>query len=82
MPREMPAKGFYVYENVLTGQNVDVVYTTGQRGGADHKYYRVMGGVIWGWSKLLWTCVPCIKKMQEHYTFYPELPPGIPELPS
>ena len=56
--RQMPKKGFYVYDNNFTGDLVDVVYTTGVSGKGGHRYFR--SGIIntSGWVTLLWTCVP------------------------
>ena len=79
-PRIMPKEGYYVYKNKLTGPDVDVVYTTGVAGKGGHMYYRVMQGSVWGWSMLLWTCVPG-KQGIGAYTYYPQCPPGIPAKP-
>ena len=75
--RKMPPKGFYVYDNILEGDEVNVIYTTGVPGGGGHKYYRPKYGS--GWSTLLWTCVPGKEEIKLH-TYYPELPPGIPSI--
>lgn len=79
--RPMPKQGYYVYKNRLTGNNVNVVYTTGVPGKGGHMYYRVFNGNNWGWSKLLWTCVPSVEEAAMDYTYYPELPTGIPPKP-
>ena len=79
--RQMPKEGYYVYHNVLAGDFVDVVYTTGVAGKGGHMYYRVMQGDNWGWCKLLWTCVPSVAEAAASYTYYENCPPGIPEKP-
>jgi hypothetical protein len=78
MARTMPTAGYYVYQNILSGPDADVTYTTGIAGRGGHKYYRVMGGSTYGWCTLLWSCVPGLKDLAANYTYYPTLPPGIP----
>jgi len=83
--RIMPKQGYYVYMNQLTGTFVDVFYTTGVRGGGGHKWYRFDNGQCGtrdpktgsDWAVLLWTCVPGKERMKD-YTYYSNLPPGIP----
>ena len=80
-------RGYYVYNNILSGPNVDVVYTTGMRGGGGHCYYRIMQGIVPnpahtmggyknGWTTLLWTCVPG-KSRIGNYTYYSTCPKQI-----
>jgi hypothetical protein len=92
MARKMPPAGYYVYHNQLSGPSIDVVYTTGVRGGGGHCYYRVTAGQLPsshfqngkpkkfanGWTTLTWTCVPAADELKNHYTYYKTLPPGIP----
>lgn len=79
--RTMPPKGFYVYhggDTTLTAKGYkEIIYTTGERGGGNHKYCRCMGNVVMGgdnrleWATLLWSCVPSVEELQANYTFYP-----------
>ena len=78
----MPKEGYYVSNPDPEWDepgDIDVIYTTGIPGKGGHMYYRILFGHTSGWATLTWTCVPGIKKLAENYTYYPDLPPGIPE---
>lgn len=82
MPRQMPKAGYYKrHFNPLADKpgDVDIIYCTGTY--RQNRYYRILWGrVPDGWAKLDWTCVPTVKRMEENYDYYPDLPPGIPPI--
>jgi hypothetical protein len=89
-PRKLFAKqGYYVYQNMLTGDDIDIVYTTGVAGGGGHCYWRKIQGRVPsnvhrngtlskfknGWTTLQWNCVPG-KRDIHNYTYYANCPKG------
>lgn len=79
MPRQMPTKGFYVIKenDILCSKGYkEAIYTSGVRGGGQHKFCRCLGDCVMGgghelqWNTLLWSCVPSLKELTDDYDYY------------
>ena len=71
----MPIGGYYVWQNITKGDQVFVIFTTGFKYGGGHYYFQ--DGI---WDKIIWSHIPDKDDLKNNYTFYKDLPSGIPKI--
>lgn len=71
----MPTGGYYVWQNILKGPDVFIVFTTGFKYGGGHCYFQ-----YGKWDKLIWSHIPDADDLRNNYTYYKDRPKSIPKI--